>query len=40
MTRHQFFDEQHFVKAVKFPVTLLENTKLVFIKEIFATVYF
>ena len=41
MARYQFVDEQHFVKeAVKIPVALLENMKLVSIKKIFATVYF
>ena len=37
--RPQFFDEQHFVnEAVKFPVALLENTKLALIDKIFVTV--
>ena len=37
--RPQFFDEKHFVnEAVKFPVALLENTKLALIDKIFVTV--
>ena len=37
--RPQFFDEKHFInEAVKFPVALLENTKLALIDKIFVTV--
>ena len=39
--RLQFLDEKHLVnEAVRFPVALLENTKLAFIKKIFVTVCF
>ena len=39
--RLQFLGEYHLVnEAVKFPVVLLENTKLALIKKIFVTVRF